>query len=75
MDAGHPALRERLTGLRLQRDELAREVSEQQKRLAAGTPMLTPEKMTGTNDHLPTFSGVRSQDKTGCYGSGDASRS
>ena len=45
MDAGDPALRERLTGLRLQRDELAREVSEQQKRLAAGTPALTPEKI------------------------------
>ena len=31
--------------LRLQRDELAREVSEQQRRLTTGTPDLTPEKI------------------------------
>jgi site-specific DNA recombinase len=45
MDAGDPALRDRLMGLRLQRDELAREVAEQQKRLATGTRALTPEKI------------------------------
>ena len=45
MEAGDPALRDRLTGLRLQRDELAREVSEQQRRLTTGTPDLTPEKI------------------------------
>ena len=52
MDAGDPALRERLTGLRLQRDELAREVSEQQKRLADGTPQLTPAKIKAVGSLL-----------------------
>jgi site-specific DNA recombinase len=52
MDAGDPALRDRLTGLRLQRDELAREVSEQQKRLADGTPQLTPAKIKSVGNLL-----------------------
>lgn len=45
MDAEDAILRERLAGLRFQRDELAREVGEHQKRLALGTPAITPEKV------------------------------
>ena len=52
MDAGDPALRERLTGLQLQRDELTRELSVQQKQLEDGTPALTPAKIKAVGSLL-----------------------
>ena len=39
------AERERLTGLKLQRDEIAREAADLQKRMATGEPRVTPEKV------------------------------
>ena len=39
------AERERLTGLKLQRDEIAREAADLQKRMASGEPRVTPEKV------------------------------
>ena len=52
MDTGDPALRERLTGLQLQRDELTRELSVQQKQLEDGTPALTPAKIKAVGSLL-----------------------
>lgn len=59
MDAGDPSLRERLVGLRLQRDELSRELSDLQKRLTQGEPTLTPERIEalGLLLHDKLFSG------------------
>lgn len=45
MEADDTGLKERLVGLRLQRDELARELAERQHRLATGAPKITPEKV------------------------------
>ena len=45
MDTDDPVMRERFAALKLQRDEMAREVAELQKRLAAGNPVLTIEKI------------------------------
>lgn len=45
MDAEDPNLRDRLAGLRLQRDELSLEIADYQKRLSLGGPALTPEKI------------------------------
>ena len=45
IDASDPSLRERLVGLRLQRDSLAKEVSELSKRMTEGDPVVTPEKI------------------------------
>ena len=38
-------LRERLTDLKLQRDEIAREAADLQKQIASGEPKITPEKV------------------------------
>lgn len=45
LDAGDASLRERLVNLRFRRDELAKEVSDLQRRLASAEPVLTPEKV------------------------------
>ena len=45
MDAEDANMRDRLVGLKLQRDELARDLSDHQKRLALGDPVLTPQKI------------------------------
>ena len=45
MHAEYAELRERLTGLKLQRDEIAREAADLQKRMATGEPRVTPEKV------------------------------
>ena len=45
MDANDPSIRDRLVGLKLQRDEHARDISDWQKRLAQGDPGITPEKV------------------------------
>ena len=45
MHAEDAELRERLTGLKLQRDEIAREAADLQKRIASGEPRITPEKV------------------------------
>ena len=45
MDADDASLRDRLVGLKLQRDELGREISDWQKWLASGDPAITPEKV------------------------------
>jgi len=45
MHAEDAELRERLTGLKLQRDEIAREAADLQKRMATGEPRVTPEKV------------------------------
>ena len=45
MHAEDAELRERLTGLKLQRDEIAREAADLQKRMASGEPRVTPEKV------------------------------
>ena len=45
MAAEDASLRDRLVGLKLQRDELAQDIADWQKRLAAGDPAITPEKI------------------------------
>jgi site-specific DNA recombinase len=39
------ALRERLIGLKLQRDETAKDIGDVQKRLSSAEPIITPEKI------------------------------
>ena len=45
MDAEDPSLRERLIGLKVRRDTLAKEAAELQRHVAAGKPQITPEKI------------------------------
>jgi len=45
MDAEDPNLKERLIGLKVQRDELGRDIADLQKRLTNGEPTLTPDKI------------------------------
>ena len=45
LQAEDPAMRERLVGLKLQRDQIAREIGELQNRMASSTPTITPEKV------------------------------
>ena len=45
MEAGDPVLKERLLGLKLQRDELATEIAHVQQRIVSGEPEITPEKL------------------------------
>ena len=45
MDPGDAALRDRLIGLKLQRDSGAREIADFQKRKLEGEPRITPEKV------------------------------
>ena len=45
MHAEDTELRERLTGLKLHRDEIARETSDLQRRMTSGEPRITPEKV------------------------------
>ena len=45
MEAEDPNLKERLVGLKLQRDELAIEIAELQQRLSSNEPEITPEKI------------------------------
>ncbi len=45
MDAEDPSLRERLIGMKVRRDELAKEAAELQRHLASGEPQITPEKV------------------------------
>ena len=45
MAAEDPSLRERLVGLKVRRDELVRELADLQKRMTAGEPAITPEKI------------------------------
>jgi uncharacterized protein YlxW (UPF0749 family) len=45
LDADDASLRERLVNLCFRRDELAKEVSDLQKRLASAEPVITPEKV------------------------------
>ena len=45
MDANDPSLRERLVGLRLQRDGLAKEVAELGRRMTQGDPLVTPDRI------------------------------
>ena len=45
MDAEDPGLRERLVGLKVRRDTLAKETSELQRQVSAGTPQIAPEKI------------------------------
>jgi site-specific DNA recombinase len=45
MEAEDPDLKERLLGLKLQRDELAVEIADLQQRIATGEPEITPEKI------------------------------
>jgi hypothetical protein len=45
MEAEDPAMRERLVALKLQRDQIAKEVGELQNRMAASAPTITPEKL------------------------------
>ncbi len=44
-DADDPALREKMTGLKLRRDELARQIADAQRGLAGGAPAVTPDKI------------------------------
>jgi site-specific DNA recombinase len=44
-EAEDPAMRERLVALKLQRDQIAREIGELQNRMASSTPTITPEKV------------------------------
>ena len=45
MDAKDPSLRERLVGLKLQRDELATDIAELRNRITSGEPAITSEKI------------------------------
>jgi site-specific DNA recombinase len=45
MEAEDPVMRERLVGLKLQRDQIAKEIGELQNRMASSTPTITPEKV------------------------------
>lgn len=45
MEAEDPSLKERLLGLKLQRDELAVEIADLQQRLSSTEPEITPEKI------------------------------
>jgi hypothetical protein len=45
MEPQDPAMRERLVALKLQRDQVAKEIGELQNRLASPTPRITPEKV------------------------------
>lgn len=45
MHAEDTELRDRLIGLRLRRDELTREITQFQQRMASGEPRITPEKV------------------------------
>jgi site-specific DNA recombinase len=46
MEAEDPTTRERLVALKLQRDQIAREIGELQNRIGSSTPTITPEKVT-----------------------------
>jgi site-specific DNA recombinase len=45
METEDPAMRERLVGLKLQRDQIAKEIGELQNRMASSSPLITPEKV------------------------------
>jgi hypothetical protein len=45
MDAEDPSLRERLIGLKLRRNELAKQAAELHRYIASGEPEITPEKI------------------------------
>lgn len=45
MEAEDPNLKERLVGLKVQRDELAQDIAELQKRTTSGEPAITPDKI------------------------------
>ncbi len=45
MEAEDPNLKERLLGLKLQRDELAADIADIQQRITSGEPEVTPEKI------------------------------
>ena len=45
MEAGDPSLRERLIGLKVQRDERAKDAADLQRRMSTGEPQITPEKI------------------------------
>ncbi len=45
MDAEDPSLRERLIGLKVRRDALAREAADLQRQVAEGEPQITPDKV------------------------------
>lgn len=45
MEAEDPNLKERLVGLKVQRDELAQDIAELQKRITSGEPVITPDKI------------------------------
>ena len=51
MDAEDPAMRERLVTLKLQRDQIAKEIADLQERMASSTPTITTEK--GRPDRWP----------------------
>jgi hypothetical protein len=48
MEAEDPAMREPLVGLKLQRDQIAKEIVELQNRMASTTQTITPEKVAGS---------------------------
>jgi len=45
MEAEDPLMRERLIGLKLQRDQISKEIEELQNRMASATPLITREKV------------------------------
>lgn len=45
MEAEDPSLKDRLVGLKVQRDELAQDIAELQKRIRSGEPAITPAKI------------------------------
>jgi hypothetical protein len=45
MEAEDPAMRERLVGLKLHRDQIAKEIGQLQNQMASSTPTITPEKV------------------------------
>ena len=45
MEPEDPAMRERLVALKLQRDQIAKEIAELQNRMTSTTPTITPEKV------------------------------
>ena len=56
MEAEDPLMRERLVGLKLQRDQIAKEIGGLQIRIASTMPMITPEKVGGSASFCGTNS-------------------
>ena len=62
METEDPVMRERLVGLKLQRDQTAKEIGELQNRMASSTATITPGRLRGSAGYCGTnfIKGLRS---------------